>query len=84
MSNSLSEKELLEEFEKILNENDDDDDFGFFCPAMPPDKDLEYPDEEPPPVPKEVKCDHKDRYINEAGGKKFYVCPDCKADLGDA
>lgn len=29
-------------------------------------------------------CDHKDKYVNFAGGKKFYVCPKCKADLGDA
>ena len=35
----------------------------------------------PPPVPK--YCSHKNKYINTAGGKKFYVCPNCKADLGD-
>jgi len=36
----------------------------------------------PPPIPK--GCDHKGAYINSAGGIKFYVCPKCKADLGDA
>lgn len=29
-------------------------------------------------------CKHENKYINEAGGIKFYVCPKCKADLGDA
>lgn len=36
----------------------------------------------PPPVPK--TCDHKDKYINTAGISKFWVCPTCKKDLGDA
>ena len=35
----------------------------------------------PPPIP--TGCDHKGKYINTAGGIKFYVCPKCKADLGD-
>ncbi len=30
------------------------------------------------------KCRHPNKYINEAGGVKFYVCPQCKADLGNA
>lgn len=30
------------------------------------------------------KCIHISKYINRAGGIKFWVCPDCKADLGDA
>lgn len=29
-------------------------------------------------------CNHPNKYINQAGGKRFYVCPNCKADLGDA
>lgn len=33
-----------------------------------------------PPVP---QCQHKRKYVNMAGGTKFYVCPDCKSDLGD-
>lgn len=28
-------------------------------------------------------CDHKNKYINIVSGIKFYVCPDCKADLGN-
>lgn len=36
----------------------------------------------PPPVPK--YCDHKDKYINSAGGKNFWFCRKCKQDLGDA
>jgi hypothetical protein len=36
----------------------------------------------PPPVPN--SCDHRDKYINSAGGVRFYVCPKCKRDLGDA
>jgi hypothetical protein len=35
----------------------------------------------PPPVPK--TCDHKDKYINRAGGVRFYFCPSCRKDLGD-
>jgi hypothetical protein len=31
-----------------------------------------------------LKCGHSNKYINEAGGIKFYVCPQCKADLGNA
>jgi hypothetical protein len=30
------------------------------------------------------RCNHKNKYINEAGGTRFWVCPQCKADLGDA
>ena len=29
-------------------------------------------------------CYHEKKYINEAGGIKFWVCPVCKTDLGDA
>ncbi len=29
-------------------------------------------------------CHHQNKYINEAGGIKFWVCPQCKMDLGDA
>ena len=36
----------------------------------------------PPPIPK--TCDHKDKYVNTAGGIKFWVCKLCKKDLGDA
>jgi hypothetical protein len=36
----------------------------------------------PPPIP--TTCQHKDKYVNQAGGVKFYVCRTCKADLGDA
>ena len=39
---------------------------------------------EPPPIPKNSGCDHKGKYVNEAGGVRFFVCPKCKADLGDA
>ena len=28
-------------------------------------------------------CTHDNKYINRAGFKDFWVCPDCKADLGD-
>jgi hypothetical protein len=31
-----------------------------------------------------LKCDHRNKYINEAGGTKFWFCKDCKSDLGDA
>ena len=30
------------------------------------------------------ECDHKNKYINQAGTVKFWVCPACKKDLGDA
>ena len=29
-------------------------------------------------------CLHRNKYINEAGGIKFWYCKDCKSDLGDA
>lgn len=31
-----------------------------------------------------IGCKHNNKYINEAGGVRFWVCPQCKADLGDA
>lgn len=32
----------------------------------------------------ELRCSHKNKYINQAGGIKFWFCRDCKKDLGDA
>jgi hypothetical protein len=29
-------------------------------------------------------CSHPKKYVNRATLKAFWVCPDCKADLGDA
>ena len=28
-------------------------------------------------------CQHLRKYVNKAGFKNFWVCPDCKKDLGD-
>jgi hypothetical protein len=39
---------------------------------------------EAPPEHKHLDCKHTDKYVNSAGGVKFYVCPKCKQDLGDA
>ena len=36
-----------------------------------------------PDLPKNTKCLHTNKYINSAGGVKFYYCKDCKTDLGD-
>lgn len=33
---------------------------------------------------REYGCSHPRKYVNSAGGVKFYVCPDCLADLGNA
>ena len=39
----------------------------------------------PPPVPTQAGyCNHKDKYVNSAGGTKFWFCPQCRKDLGDA
>lgn len=37
-------------------------------------------------LPKETpkECEHPNKYINRSTSKPFWVCPDCKADLGDA
>jgi hypothetical protein len=32
----------------------------------------------------ESKCKHEGKYVNQAGGIRFWVCPSCKKDLGDA
>jgi hypothetical protein len=32
---------------------------------------------------KQKSCWHKNKYVNKANTKHFWVCPDCKADLGD-
>jgi hypothetical protein len=38
----------------------------------------------PPKIPSTGKCKHEGKYVNSAGGFKFWVCPTCKKDLGDA
>lgn len=37
-----------------------------------------------PPKINDANCKHKNKYINQAGGIKFWYCKDCKSDLGDA
>jgi hypothetical protein len=99
MSRSLSDEEkLLKEFEKMLgssdSHDDDDDDFGHYFPPhfvnYPTDKDLKYPDKkekqnnEPPPIPKKSLCEHKNKKkVIVSANLKFWVCEDCKKDLGD-
>ena len=95
MSDSMTdaEKKLLEEFEAMLNESDDQDDFGYFdpdfiYPAFPDSSDLELPDE-PPPIPKEAlkkdKCEHKEtKKVYITNMTAYIMCKSCKADLGDA
>lgn len=34
--------------------------------------------------PKSSECKHEEKYINQAGGILFWVCPFCKKDLGNA
>jgi len=29
-------------------------------------------------------CRHENKYVNEAGGIKFWFCKDCRSDLGNA
>lgn len=93
MDKESEEEKLLKKFEEILN-GDDCDDFGFFIPdnqispsekiKYPDSKDLKYPDE-PPPIPDEVKCNHKNKKkVVISANLKFYICEDCKEDLGDA
>jgi hypothetical protein len=37
------------------------------------------------PVHKETNgCKHENKYINEAGGIKFWFCKNCRSDLGNA
>jgi hypothetical protein len=38
----------------------------------------------PPKIPSTGGCKHEGKYVNSAGGFKFWVCPTCKKDLGDA
>lgn len=45
----------------------------------------------PPKIPnswtkqeKSTDCAHDGKYINQAGGVRFWVCPKCKKDLGNA
>jgi len=107
MSRDLTDEEkLLKEFEEMLgsvndahiDEEDDEDDFGFYFPPhfvnYPTDKDLEYPSkkkeekkekDEPPPIPKEATCKHKNKKkVIISATMKFWICKDCKTDLGDA
>lgn len=84
------EEKLLEEFEKMLEQEDFstfDPDFNY--PVFPDSLDLEYP-EEPPPIPKKAKkekdgCKHeKTKKVYYTQNKAYIMCLKCKADLGDA
>lgn len=93
MSRNLSdEEELLKEFERMLGSKiDEDEDFGHYYPPswvnhpkVPTKKDLEYPEVEPPPIPKKAKCKHENKKkVIISANLKYWFCPDCKADLGD-
>ena len=96
MSRTLTpeeEKKLLDEFEKMLSDFDDDsdDDFGTFdfgIPTYPHDEDLGYPDT-PPPIPKEAlspnTCKHeKTKKVFYTTKEAYIMCVSCKEDLGDA
>jgi len=87
--------ELLLEFEKMLEEIDDEEeydpseDFTLFdlesLPYWPNEEELEYPEESdsPPPVPKKVICKHKNkREASVSDFDLFWYCPDCKEDVG--
>ena len=74
MSNNLTPEEideLLAEFEKMLEEDsEDEDDFGFYqIPMFPSQEDLKYPDE-PPPLPKEAR--KKEKIKCNCGMEKTY------------
>ena len=77
MPDSLKQKDiddLLAEFEKMLEEDEEDeDDFGFYrIPMYPSWEDLEYPDE-PPPIPKEAMKEEKVEEIKcHCGIEKTY------------
>ena len=92
MSRTLTkdeETELLRQFEKMLEEDYGEEleleDFGSYNEIKYPDnKDLEHPDE-PPPIPLELECKHKKRKkVILSHSLKYWYCPDCKEDLGDA
>lgn len=38
----------------------------------------------PPKITTDNSCRHNGKYVNSAGGARFWVCPTCKKDLGDA
>jgi len=71
-------KKLLEEFERMLEE----DSSPFKYPLL---EDLEYPDsEEPPPIPEEVECKHLEKEkVIISNNLKYWLCKKCKKDLGD-
>lgn len=82
MSNIMTpeQQRLMDEFEKMLNSNDDEqDDFEWYQPS---DADLIYPDE-PPPIPKEaLECLHENKkYIVISINMKYWFCPDCKEEV---
>ena len=89
MYNAMTEEEqqkLLEEFEKMLNETQEDqEDFGFFDPSYPSYEDLEYP-EFPPVIEKKgeekKECEHENKYLNKPiGNMQYWYCPDCKEEV---
>ena len=95
MSNK-SMDELIEEFQKMLDEtfedSDFEDDFGNYHPpasgiAFDP-IDLENESETPPPIPKNTKnsmeqrCDHKEIEKKFLFTGHYFVCKKCGKDLG--
>lgn len=71
-------KEIAEELEKLIS--DDSDEWNIDDePAAKKESERQLEMRA-----KQINCLHKEKYINEAGGVKFWVCPSCKKDLGDA
>jgi hypothetical protein len=86
------QQKLLEEFEEMLNQYDEED-LGFYGLTATKEWDFFDYDEEPPPLPvyeetefKEEtnKCKHlKTKIVFYTQAKACVICEDCKEDLGD-
>lgn len=85
--NKTDEELLLEQFEEMLGLNIEED-FGYF--SIPntrfdtdSDDDLGDKKDLPPPLPDEVKCEHKEKEVRTLIFSQYYICKKCGKDLGD-
>lgn len=81
-------EEEMERMLESLSEALDEEDFGYFSPTSSRGvpyfgSDLDDEGDTPPPVPKEAQCGHKRWKKVDMTYSSFYLCEDCKKDLGN-
>jgi len=90
MSSKWSDDELLEEFERMLeamDEEDDDEENGHRLYPIPTwgysddDDDEDSRKDTPPPIPKREKCQHKRIVKKHLFNSHYFECEDCGEEI---